>query len=151
MKRSSCTAIGVAAAAGAMISIGCSSARPSQQPPRAQSGTTATQQNQQLSQQERALVGSWRADSAPASVDGFQFASVTFAPDGTYTAEMQARGETHANTGGWRVDGDRLVLMEPRREYSIRLRGDALMINDPETNTSASMRRYSATAAAPDW
>ena len=129
MKRHAFTAAAMSLAAAATVSVGCETAQPSQS-------------RGQASAQPRALVGTWRAaDSSPRT--GFNFGSVTFAPDGTYTAEMEYEDEIHANSGGWLTRGDELRLTNPNRRYTYELRGDTLVITDPERRISVPMRRYS--------
>ncbi|MAY74644.1 MAG: hypothetical protein CMJ31_08050 [Phycisphaerae bacterium] len=91
------------------------------------------------------LVGTWESQRAvenrtPAE---FDFASVTFAPDGTYTAEMVYGGSTHAETGAWKVRGDKLeVGTDKPRVYQVEFEGNDEVTFDAGRAGRVSMRRF---------
>jgi len=92
------------------------------------------------------LVGTWestRADDDLERVD-FDFASVTFAPDGTYTAEMIYGGETLAETGTWKRTNGTLIVgsEEGTRNYGMRFREDGGLVFSDDRYGEVVMSRY---------
>lgn len=92
------------------------------------------------------LVGTWKSERAlsgePAA--GFDFAAVTFAPDGTYTAEMVYAGKTRAQSGTWELesDGELEIGPEPEREYEVTFDGPDRLTFEAEGVASVNMVRY---------
>ena len=88
---------------------------------------------------DHGLVGTWRGQERNEATP-FQFASVTFAPDGTYTAQMHYNDKTVADSGKWNADGDMLTVEQGRR-YRYRISGDTVTFTDPESNVSQALAR----------
>lgn len=55
------------------------------------------------------LHGSW-VSASESGASQFQFASATFAADGTYTADIRYGDHAVANTGAWEAEGDELTV-----------------------------------------
>lgn len=86
------------------------------------------------------LVGTWRGRQQSPDAP-FEFAGVTFAPDGTYTAHMVYEGEARGDSGKWRVEGGELVLAAGRR-YELEFRGrDVVVFREPQTLRMVSLTR----------
>lgn len=90
------------------------------------------------------ISGTWqgRADVAERP---FSFGAVTFAPDGTYTAEAKYGETTRAVTGTYSVTGDKILLFgEPfgERSYQLAKTNGALVFTDPTTGNSMTLDRY---------
>ena len=91
------------------------------------------------------LVGTWKsANKAEGeAAAAFDFASVTFAPDGTYTAEMLYGGKTFAQTGTWdHTDGKLTIGPDPVRAYGVTMDGADALTFDGGRAGSVNMRRY---------
>ncbi len=75
----------------------------------------------------------------------FSFGAVTFAPDGTYTAEAKYGETVRAVSGTYSISGDMIMLYgEPFGERSYRLgkTEDALVFTDTKTDGSMTLDRY---------
>ena len=75
----------------------------------------------------------------------FSFGSVTFAPDGTYTAEAQYGDTTRAVSGTWSMTGETMMLYgEPfgERTYTVVHQADTLVFTDPESGGSMTLDRF---------
>lgn len=75
----------------------------------------------------------------------FSFGAVTFAPDGTYTAEAKYGDTIRAVSGTYSISGDMIMLYgEPFGERSYRLTSteDALVFTDTKTDGSMTLDRY---------
>ena len=75
----------------------------------------------------------------------FSFGSVTFAPDGTYTAEAKYADNTRAVSGTWSMTGDTIILYgEPfgERTYEVRQDEDSLVFTDPSTGGSMTLDKF---------
>lgn len=59
---------------------------------------------------KKKLVGTWRSDKEAVPGMPFDFASVTFAPDGTYTAQMLYDGQPAAASGPWEIHKKQLSV-----------------------------------------
>lgn len=90
------------------------------------------------------LVGTWRGRETNEQTP-FQFASITFAPDGTYTAQMKYNGNTVADSGGWQLAGDTLTVggedASKRRTYTVKPQGDELAVTDPQSKMTVTLDR----------
>ena len=86
------------------------------------------------------LVGTWqgRGDAAERP---FTFGSVTFAPDGTYTAEAKYGEKTRVQTGRYVVTTDGLVL-DGTRTYDLDFEGDTVAFTDPTSGNSMVLDRF---------
>ncbi|MFT3785162.1 MAG: hypothetical protein QM770_03230 [Tepidisphaeraceae bacterium] len=101
------------------------------------------------------VAGTWQGRESDVSNAGaapqdpahqFRFAAVTFAPDGTYTAQMQYGPQLVAETGSWKLEGDRLTVTGQKRPgqprvYMASVKGDELSITDPQTKITAMLDR----------
>ena len=87
------------------------------------------------------LVGTWqgRGDSAERS---FTFGSVTFAPDGTYTAEAKYGDTARVQTGHYTEEGGTVTLDDVQRSYVLGHEVDAVVFTDPETGKSMTLDRF---------
>lgn len=85
------------------------------------------------------LAGTWqgRADDARP----FTFGSVTFAGDGTYTAEAKYGDTTRVQTGRFVVTDDGVVL-DGSRTYDLDFKGDAVIFTDPTSGNEMTLDRY---------
>ena len=75
----------------------------------------------------------------------FSFGAVTFAPDGTYTAEAKYGDTVRAVTGTYSISGDTIMLYgEPfgERSYRIESTHEALVFTDNKTEGSMTLDRY---------
>ncbi len=75
----------------------------------------------------------------------FSFGAVTFAPDGTYTAEAKYGDTVRAVTGTYSISGDMIMLYgEPfgERSYRIESTPEALVFTDNKTEGSMTLDRY---------
>ncbi|MEM7622696.1 MAG: hypothetical protein AAF235_05780 [Planctomycetota bacterium] len=90
------------------------------------------------------LVGTWQSQRAVENLPSapFDFAAVTFAPDGTYTAEMVYGGRTLAETGTWTHAADELVVgPQPSRRYGVEFLNDGV-VSFVAPEGSVTMLRY---------
>ena len=90
------------------------------------------------------VSGTWqgRADSAERP---FSFGAVTFAPDGTYTAEAKYGDQTRAVSGTYTVTGDKIMLFgEPfgERTYTLQRDDNALVFTDASSGNSMTLDRF---------
>jgi hypothetical protein len=75
----------------------------------------------------------------------FSFGAVTFAPDGTYTAEAKYGETVRAVTGTYSISGDMIMLYgEPfgERSYNLARTDGALIFTDTNTEGSMTLDRY---------
>jgi hypothetical protein len=86
------------------------------------------------------LVGSWRGDGTP-SERPFTFGAVSFADDGTFTAEARYGGVIRLQSGHWHLDGNTLELLEDERGYTIHIMGDTVTFIDPNSGNSMLLTR----------
>lgn len=89
------------------------------------------------------LVGTWKSERAMQNLPApeFDFASVTFAPDGTYTAEMVYGGRTMAQTGTWSYAADELVVgPQPTRRYGVDFKNPDTLSFSAQQGTVTMMR-----------
>lgn len=88
------------------------------------------------------LVGTWKGQEAdPGST--FSFAAVTFANDGTYTAQMKYKEQMRADSGHWEVEDGQLVLDEGQRSYEISFDGkNVLQVKDPKSGHAVMLKRF---------
>ncbi len=90
------------------------------------------------------VVGTWEgratADEAP-----FSFGAVTFAPDGTFTAEAKYGETTRAVSGRYTRDGDQMTLagqgMSPRT-YTVATGDGTAVFTDPASGKSMTLDRF---------
>ena len=87
------------------------------------------------------LVGTWqgRGDSAERP---FTFGSVTFAPDGTYTAEAKYGEKTRVQTGHYDERSGTVTLEDVDRTYDLSFESDAVVFTDPVSGKSMTLDRY---------
>ncbi len=85
------------------------------------------------------LAGTWQGRAADARP--FTFGSVTFAGDGTYTAEAKYGDTTRVQTGRFAVTGDGVVL-DGNRTYDLDFEGDAVIFTDPTSGNEMTLDRY---------
>ena len=75
----------------------------------------------------------------------FSFGAVTFAPDGTYTAEAKYGDTTRAVSGTYTVTGDKIILFgEPfgERNYTLTKDDNALVFTDSSSGKSMTLDRF---------
>lgn len=90
------------------------------------------------------LSGTWQGRAGDEERP-FSFGSVTFAPDGTYTAEARYGDNTRAVSGTWSMSGDMMLLYgEPfgQRSYSVTETEDTLVFTDPNSGGSMTLDRF---------
>ena len=90
------------------------------------------------------IAGTWQG-RADMSERPFSFGAVTFAPDGTYTAEAKYGDTTRAVTGTYSVTGDKIMMYgEPfgERTYTISEKDDSLIFTDPSSGNSMTLDRF---------
>ena len=90
------------------------------------------------------VVGTWEgratADEAP-----FSFGAVTFAPDGTFTAEAKYGDTTRAVSGRYTTEGERITLAGqgiPPRIYQVSTGDDTAIFTDQTTGKSMTLDRF---------
>ena len=90
------------------------------------------------------VVGTWEgratADEAP-----FSFGAVTFAPDGTFTAEAKYGETTRAVSGRYTRDGEKITLDGqgmPARVYNVSTANGTAIFTDPTTGKSMTLDRF---------
>lgn len=93
-----------------------------------------------------ALTGTWQGREASAQArPTFQFASITFAPDGTYTSQMSYGDHMMAESGTWTLDNDTLTVTGMKsaevRTYQVKVKGDELSVTDPQSKIVAVLGR----------
>lgn len=90
------------------------------------------------------IAGTWqgRGDTAERP---FSFGSVTFAGDGTFTAEAKYGDTTRAVSGTWSLTGGTIMLYgEPfgERSYTVKEDKNTLVFTDPKTGKSMTLDRF---------
>lgn len=93
------------------------------------------------------IAGTWQGRAATEERP-FSFGSVTFAADGTYTAEARYGEGTRAVSGTWSMTGDTVILYgEPfgERTYTVEESADTLIFTDPKTGGSMTLDRFNRT------
>lgn len=87
------------------------------------------------------IVGTWQASGEPG--EGFSVAEATFRDDQTYSAEVVEGGRELTDSGEWSKRGKELELrgQHATRVYEARVRGDELVMTDPETGQSQTFER----------
>ena len=90
------------------------------------------------------IAGTWQG-RGDAVERPFSFGSVTFAGDGTFTAEARYGDTTRAVSGTWTMTGDIIMLYgEPfgERSYNVQEDKDMLVFTDPTTGKSMTLDRF---------
>lgn len=91
----------------------------------------------------KALSGTWQGradDTRP-----FTFGSVTFAPDGTYTAEAKYGETTRVQTGRFVVTAEGVVLdpgSETARTYDLAFDKGTVTFTDPTSGNAMTLDRF---------
>ena len=87
------------------------------------------------------LVGTWqgRGDAAERP---FTFGSVTFAPDGTYTAEAKYGEKTRVQTGRYTETKNAVTLNDVKRSYNLDFKNSEVVFTDPSTGKSMTLDRF---------
>lgn len=87
------------------------------------------------------IVGTWRASGEPQ--EGFSVAEATFRDDGSYSAEVVEGGRQMSDSGEWSKRGKNLELegQQATRVYEAQVRGDELVMTDPESGRSVTLQR----------
>ena len=88
----------------------------------------------------QALEGTWqgRADTEERP---FTFGSVTFAGDGTYTAEAKYGDKIRVQTGRYTTTEEGLIL-DGTRIYDLGFEEEAVIFTDPGIGNSMTLDRY---------
>lgn len=88
----------------------------------------------------QAVEGTWqgRADTEERP---FTFGSVTFAGDGTYTAEAKYGDKIRVQTGRYMTTEDGLIL-DGTRSYDLGFEEEAVVFTDPATGNTMTLDRY---------
>jgi hypothetical protein len=90
------------------------------------------------------IAGTWQGRAATGERP-FSFGSVTFAGDGTYTAEAKYGDSTRAVSGTWVLTGDTIMMYgEPfgERTYTVEDTPKTLVFTDPESGRSMTLDRF---------
>ncbi len=90
------------------------------------------------------IAGTWQG-RGDAVERPFSFGSVTFAGDGTFTAEATYGEKTRAVSGTWSLTGDIIMLYgEPfgERSYNVKEEKNMLVFTDPKTGKSMTLDRF---------
>jgi hypothetical protein len=90
------------------------------------------------------IGGTWQGRAA-SDEQPFSFGSVTFAGDGTYTAEAKYGDSTRAVSGTWVLTGDTIMMYgEPfgERTYTVEDTPKTLVFTDPESGRSMTLDRF---------
>ena len=87
------------------------------------------------------LVGTWegRGDTAERP---FTFGTVTFAPDGTYTAEAKYGEKIRVQTGRYTETASTVTLKDVDRSYDLTFSGDTVVFTDPVTGKAMTLDRF---------
>lgn len=86
------------------------------------------------------LSGTWLGtEEAPEA--HFEFARVTFAGDGTYTAQIRYGDHNRAMSGHWMVNGGELKLDDGERCYKYEIKADDLYVTDSESRQTVMLTR----------
>lgn len=90
------------------------------------------------------VVGTWEG-RATAEEAPFSFGAVTFAPDGTFTAEAKYGATTRAVSGRYTTEGERITLAGqgiPPRVYEVSTGDDTAVFTDQTTGKSMTLDRF---------
>lgn len=90
------------------------------------------------------LVGTWQG-RGPAADAPFSFGAVTFAPDGTFTAEANYGDTTRAVSGRYDLEGATVTLEGremPARSYTVEAGADTAVFTDPTSGRSMTLDRF---------
>lgn len=90
------------------------------------------------------IVGTWQG-RGPATDAPFSFGAVTFAPDGTFTAEANYGDATRAVSGRYDLDGATLTLAGrdmPPRVYRVSTDANTVIFTDPKSERSMTLDRF---------
>ena len=90
------------------------------------------------------LVGTWQG-RGPAADAPFSFGAVTFAPDGTFTAEANYGDTTRAVSGRYDVEGRTVTLAGrdmPARSYEVDADETTAVFTDSTSGRSMTLDRF---------
>jgi hypothetical protein len=90
------------------------------------------------------IAGTWQG-RAVTDDRKFSFGSVTFAGDGTYTAEAKYSESNRAVSGTWSMSGDTMIMYgEPfgERTYTVEETKGTLIFTDPTSGKSMTLDRF---------
>ena len=90
------------------------------------------------------VVGTWQV-RASADETPFSFGAVTFAPDGTFTAEAKYGETIRAVSGRYTTEGAQITLAGqgiPPRVYQVSLGDDTTVFTDQATGRSMTLDRF---------
>ena len=90
------------------------------------------------------ISGTWQGRDATDDRP-FSFGAVTFAPDGTYTAEAKYGDTIRAVTGTYKISGDEIMLYgQPfgERTYELKRVKDGLVFTDAKSQQSMTLDRF---------
>ena len=89
----------------------------------------------------KSLVGTWQG-RGDAVERPFTFGSVTFAPDGTYTAEAKYGEKTRVQTGHYSETSDTVTLNDVKRTYDLSFEKNAVVFTDPTSGKSMTLDKF---------
>ena len=90
------------------------------------------------------ISGTWQGRDSTLE-RAFNFGAVTFAPDGTYTAEAKYGDTIRAVSGTYSISGEMIMLYgEPfgERNYRLTSSEESLIFTDTKTDGSMTLDRY---------
>ena len=90
------------------------------------------------------ISGTWQGRDATDDRP-FSFGAVTFAPDGTYTAEAKYGDTIRAVTGTYKISDDEIMLYgQPfgERTYELKKVKDGLIFTDAKSQQSMTLDRF---------
>jgi hypothetical protein len=87
------------------------------------------------------LVGTWQGRGAT-DERPFTFGSVTFAPDGTYTAEASYDQTTRVQTGRYVQRTGQVMFKDVDRAYDLEFDDDSVVFTDPASGKSMTLDRF---------
>lgn len=89
------------------------------------------------------VEGTWTGRDADANTP-FNFGSVSFVGDKTFTAEAKYGGNTRVQSGTWEARGNDLKLKsgDTTRDYTYKVENDALIVTDPKSGRSLTLTRF---------
>ncbi len=88
----------------------------------------------------QAVEGTWQG-RANTEERPFTFGSVTFAGDGTYTAEAKYGDKIRVQTGRYTTTDEGLIL-DGTRSYDLGFEEEAVIFTDPATGNTMTLDRY---------